>query len=462
VNILFSQLTNRKIFWLCFAFYSMLGVVIVYCLGPVLHLSGTMGGKPHDGFLELAANVVSGNGYVFEPDGDTVIHRPPAYVVSLIPGMYLPDCVKRIYVIMLNSALAAGAAVVIKKFALSITSNKWIAVLSVALFVGNPWIIWSVKNPMSVIFQMFFYLLISYLALLIFQTKVKRNRWTCFFYAGMLGIVCGIASLSHGIMLPISIIVLTTLAFCVLKNREIIKLSALSLSFLAMCCVILPWTLRNYEVTGRFIPVVGNSGATYFGGNAYWGITKPPAIKGENIFEATLRHAGVSLPYEAVFHFWGIKDGSVEKQINDAMVTHLTSNTLQFGKKIILNALGYYFPIAHSLIIPSTYEKYKHIEKNTLYDEGKTEAWFISIYYGVLLILAFLSVVFAKNSCVGRRGAAALVVLICLYAFPYFPFLTFVGHSQYVFGTLPFLYILVSNYCVSTYISIYGRRNEQY
>lgn len=456
-----SSISNQKLFWSALLAFTALNILIVYAVGPIFHVSETMGGNQHDGYLELAANVARGNGFVFEPKGAAVIHRPPAYVIALIPGTCFPAMIQRLYVILLNSALAAGTAVLIRKMALRISHNRKIAALSVALLVSNPWIIWSIKNPMAVILQMFLYLLMAYLSLLFIQLKPYGDRWRLIAFSAVFGWVCAIGSLSHGIMLPISLILMGMIAFRVVQQCESFKLPALLLSLMVLFCTVLPWTIRNFHVTGRIIPVVGNSGTVYFGGNAYWGISKPPVQEGETIFQATLRHAGVSLPPESVFHFWGLKDPSVDQQLKNEMVQHIKTHPRSFVKKIFFNGLGYYFPIAHQLIIPPPAKADDNGEESRSFSPKLAEVWIISVYHATILVLSMCAIIFSKKNFLGLGGVALSLIFIVLYAFPYFPFLTFVGHSHYVFGTLPFLYLLTAELLYRLYLKSTWRTDDK-
>lgn len=454
------SISNKKLFWSAFLYFSILSILIFLVLGPVFHVSAKMGGIGHDGYLELATNMARGNGFVFEPNGASVIHRPPAYVIALIPGMYLPAPLQRVYVVFLNAALAAGTAVFIRMMGMVVSGNTRVASGAVVLFLGNPWIIWSVKNPMAVILQMFIYLLMVYLAFCFVQKTEFEMRWRGRFFSISFGLVCAVSCLSHGVMLPISIIIIALMAFRIIQLREKGKLPVLLLSLLVLGCSVAPWTLRNYHVTGRVIPVVSNSGVTYFGGNAFWGITDSPVQAKESIFQAILRHAGISHPPESVFHFWGVKSPVIDQQFEDAMAMHIKAHPQAFIKKILLNGIGFYFPVLHHLIIPQRHDGEGADKNKRSILLNRIEVWFISIYYGIIVLSSMLVAFGAKRTSSGVKGSLLLLFLIALYAFLYLPFLTFVGHNVYVFGTLPFLYILSAEIISLPYFKRVVRSND--
>jgi 4-amino-4-deoxy-L-arabinose transferase-like glycosyltransferase len=435
----------RSVFGLSFGFLVLASLLIVYLLGPVLGVSQTMGGTQHDGYLELATNLSQGKGYVFTAGGNPVIHRPPAFVFLLVPGTYLPEYFQRIYIILLNAVLAAGTAVLLYRLAYSLSGTAMVAGIAVILLVTNPWVIWSVKNPMSPILQMFCYLSMACLAFNYLQKPFDFHQWRTIVPAIGLGAACGVGSLSHGVMLPTSIFILSMVAAVAVWRGERFKLPGLYLSLVVIICFVGPWTLRNHLVTGRLIPVVGNSGVAYFGGNAYWGITKPPVQADEDIFIATLRHAGVHLPPESVFHFWGLKNPALDAQLSQAMVSHIKRYPLSFLKKVCLNAMGFFFPITHRLIIPPFEADGAAGAHEARFLGPSLEAGLISIYYGAVLLLAASTIFRFDNSRLGRWGVCLVLMASVLFALPYFPFLTFVGHNLYVFGTLPFIYILAAD-----------------
>lgn len=445
MNDLADTLRCRTVFRLSFGFLVLASLLIVYLLGPVFGVSHTMGGTQHDGYLELATNLGQGNGYVFTPGGNPVIHRPPAYVFLLVPGTYLPEHFQRIYIILLNALLAAGTAVLLYQLAYNLSGKGKLAGVAVILLVTNPWLVWSVKNPMSSILQMFCYLAMACLAVNYLQKRFNHHPWRTILPAIGLGAACGAGSLSHGVMLPTSICILLMLASLAVWRGERFKLPGLYLSLVVLICCVGPWTLRNHLVTGRLVPVVANSGVAYFGGNAYWGITQPPVQADEDIFMATLRHAGVHLSPASVFHFWGLKNPAIDALFTQAMVSHIKRHPLPFIKKICLNALGFFFPIAHRLIVQPPEAGWAAGVTPAPFHGPTLEAWVISVYYGVVLLLAAATIVRVGSSHLGRWGGYLALMGSALFALPYFPFLTFVGHNLYVFGTLPFLYILAAD-----------------
>jgi len=105
-------------------------VAISFVVRPMMQIERPFGGEPYDGYIELAQNLVAGNGYVFEPGGSKVFHRPPLYPVMLIPGVLLPQSFWKTYVALLNSGLVGIASAVVlwwgrKLFGARIGGTGW-------------------------------------------------------------------------------------------------------------------------------------------------------------------------------------------------------------------------------------------------------------------------------------------------------------------------------------------------
>lgn len=363
INYLFLMERLKKYWWI---------PIILLCLSTAFIgrflLTTEFGGPPHDGYLELARHLSTGQGYVLENQGNPVLHRPPAYVALLLGGMWLNQKNQAIYVILINTLCVLATSYIIKKSA---------GITAVFIFISNIWILWCIKNPMATIFQMFLYTLLIYLFL------EKKSPWK-------IGVVAGILSLTHGTGLVVASILF---AYKFFYEKQ---LKQATIATLLMLAIITPWTIRNYQVTGKIIPVASNMGNLYFAGNQYWNMPSPKIPE---------------------LSYWGLKNYQEESQLNKAALEDLINNPLRFLKKITLNAINYYFPII------------KEITKEKL---------LISIYYALLICLS--------TYCLIKKKEFHYALPIILSLLPYLPFLTFIGHSQYAFMSMPFFSIIIGRY----------------
>jgi hypothetical protein len=207
---------------------------------------------------------------------------------------------------------------------------------------------------------------------------------------------------------------------------------------------IAPWTMRNYRVTGHFLPVVGNSGLAYYAGNAHWGITEPAQRPGEHRHQAEFRHMGLS-PDLAAKHvrYYGMNDAKFEKHANDRMKEHMRSHPGDFARKLMLNAVEYYFPIFY-FVLPPKGTDVSGLPMAQRLRAGAANTLPQSVFNAVLVSLALGGLVRLLMSGERWKGVM-LTVAWAMFALPYFPFLTyFLGRSHYTFGTYPVLSILVA------------------
>jgi 4-amino-4-deoxy-L-arabinose transferase-like glycosyltransferase len=395
-----------------------------------------IGGEGHDGYLELATNLAAGNGYVFYPDGHKVFHRPPLYPVLLVPGALLPRMLRYAYIIALNSALFAGTVALLFRFARQ-TFNQRIALGAAAILIANPFLLFGVKNPVSAICQMFLYALV----ITITWRIAGEPRVPALKIAGFT-LALWLAVMSHAVMLPISCVILLGLAASSLLTKRGPTLIQILATASCLALLILPWTIRNYRVTGMFIPVAGNSGMIYFAGNAHWGITQPPARPGEAREDAEFRHAG--LPVEKrrqLRSYYGLTDPAAEKSVNERAHEHALTHPGDFAKKFVLNAVEFYFPVIIA-ILPPQGGVLDGLPLAQRIKSSHSEFLPISLYHLVLVLSAIAGLLKLRRT--DRPLALFLFGAWFFSSVLYFPFLTFVGHSLFTYGTLPIISLLAA------------------
>lgn len=83
------------------------------------------------------------------------------------------------------------------------------------------------------------------------------------------GIVAGLGALCRPSVLAIlPVVVIWTL---IIKRRDVrLSFRAIAFYLILAIVVMMPWTIRNYRVHGRFVPIVSRSGATLWYGNNQW------------------------------------------------------------------------------------------------------------------------------------------------------------------------------------------------
>jgi len=392
--------------------------IILFIVAPITGLSQNFGAG-NDGYIQLARSLVAGDGYVFEKGGSPVFHRPPMYPLFLVPVAMFPENLQRYIIVIPQSILVGFIGMMIFKIARQLY-NQNIASIALLFFLVNPWVYWNAKNPMTAILQTFLYLLFSYLAAMELFDKFKFPQLLSAIFIGVSGAALVLA---HAAMLPVVFVVmLIAFAAAVKRNKRI--LTPIYAGVL-MLCLITPWTYRNWMVFQRFIPVSGGGGLAYFNGNVHWDfIESQPQQKGETYIDASLRILDIDGNEATITHWKGFKDIRNEEIANAKMTKDIKTRPILFVKKVVLNAIEYYFPIlTHSFLAL----KAKSMEQIAL-----------TIFHLGLWICAAFSIYY------NRKAGLLLSAAIIFYAVWYFPFATFIGHSLYTLGTIPFLSILAA------------------
>lgn len=436
---LWQVATPRRIVVLVFIIAFTGALLMNYVLRPALGLTHPIG---YDGHLELAKNVLAGNGYVFEPGGAPVIHRPPLYATLLMPGLlfHMP---MRAYVSALNASLLAATAALLFWFCKK-AFNERAAILSSLAAGLNPVILYTVKTAQPAICQTLIYTAIVVVSYTIWDKSRRLETFSAKFGIGY-GLLLLAGALVHGTMLAHAILTLGLFALVAVRRSNSSLAKMILLAAVTFVVGLAPWTYRNYKVTGHFIPVVGNSGLAYFSGNAHWGITKPAWQWNESRHAAELRHVGLDpANAEEKIKFYGFTNFASEQFANEQARLHVKNHPADFARKFALNAFEFYFPLFYYMVPPPGSEpaRYPFFQRLRKMDE--------KAFIGITILNLFL-VGMAIAGVVGllRNRDRRAVGLFCLlvwaaFAVPYFPFLTAVNHTLYTFGTIPIITALAS------------------
>lgn len=429
-------------------------MIITYVISPYFNIGKHFGGPGNDGYIELARNIVQGEGFVFEPEGSPPIHRPPAYAFFLIPIAVLPDFLHRAGVIILNSLFFGGTAFLLYKFSLKFF-DRHLVLISLLIFIFNPWVLWCIKFPMVAHLQMFLFTALFVLILHLFFQPEESLLKKSFLGSVVLGLVGGISALTHGIMLPlvISLFFILIIIGIIKGRKDWVRLT--SFAIVIFFIVVSPWTFRNWQVTGRFIPMVSNPGLLYFSGNAHWGIgtsdlkidtpeKRDALYRGKviNNIQRILLFAGVDRPYKEVIHFYGLKDLELDAWLNKKAVHHALQNPDKLIRKVVLNSLEFYFPVTFYIFPPNFLSFSQHPLMTRILSDCRTVEVIQSLYYFLLWTFAIFG---TGYSIYGRKKIKRCIVLlgaILIIIGSYLPFLVYISYSMYSFSTLPFLSLL--------------------
>jgi hypothetical protein len=412
--------SENQTFWLSFFLCFLICCFILFVVSPITGLSKKFG-TSNDGYIQLARSLVAGDGYVFEKGGPPVFNRPPLYPLFLVPVALFPENLQRYVIVIPQSILVGFIGMITFKIARRLYNQK-VAIIALLFLLINPWVYWNAKNPMSSVLQTFSFLIFVYFIM----EQLLDNSVLKPYQSGLIiGICGGCLALTHAAMLPVVFLLIGILFIVSLIRNKRNILTTVFAGLIALC-IICPWTCRNWLVFHRFIPISGGSGLAYFNGNVHWNFIDQQSQKqSETYIDASLRVLGIEGTEATMTQWKSFKDFKLEEYTNRKMTEDIKSHPALFIKKIILNAIEYYFPVftKHFLAI-----KYVSAEK-----------WGLSIFHLFLWILAMIGVFYCS------RPGLLLLAVIFLYSIWYFPFATFIVHSLYTLGTIPFLSILAAS-----------------
>ncbi|MGB8227221.1 MAG: hypothetical protein WCE45_10230 [Sedimentisphaerales bacterium] len=342
-----------------------------------------------------------------------------------MPIALFPENLQRYIIVIPQSILVGFIGMMIFRIAKQLY-NRNIALMALLLFLVNPWVYWNVKSPMTAVLQTFLYLIFAYFAaieLLDVFGLLKEKRKYGFVVRGIIiGLAGASLALSHAAMLAV-VLLFAFILFITTLFKSTKHLLTAMITVIVVICLIAPWTYRNWVVFNKFIPVSGGGGLDYFNGNIHWtGIEAEPQRTGEGFIGASLRVLGIKGSEANDIHWKGFIDIRLEELANKKMIEHIKEYPVLFIKKVVLNAVEYYFP---AFVMP-----FRAVKIIT------AESWALSIFHLFLWILAIVGLFYCW------RVGLFLLAGIILYAVWYYPFATFIGHSLYTLGAMPFLCIL--------------------
>jgi hypothetical protein len=363
------------------------------------------------------------------------LHRPPLYPFLIMPLTVLPAWALRTALVIVQGFLLGALGMLLFRLALRLFGER-AAQASLALLLAYPWTYWHVKNPMAIVLQAVLYLALCETALFLYldeppEPQASARHWPRFDACLNLGLLAGAAILTHGTML-ISATAVLFLLFAAGVWRRSTRLAATAAAALAIAVfMVAPWTIRNWRVAHQFIPVTSNSGLAYFAGNAHWGIGGPRVKPFGDDIAVALQHANIAAARRLDISFFGALDPQLSAELDARAKQHMRAHPGLVAWKSLLNLMEDFFPLFGDAILSPKSSASLVLSENAL----------LSLVHLALLAFAALGLRrLAPVAGVSRATAAvALAAPVVIYVAPYLPFLTYVGHAQYTFGTMPFL-----------------------
>ena len=200
-----------------------------------------------DGYDQIAENLAQGKGYRFFPDTARTLLREPGYPI-LLAGIFLVFGKNFAVVKSTNMLLAFATAFLIARIARSLTNNRLLTWGAPLLFMAHPvTLIAESRGGVEILFAFMLTLF-----MLTVQRAISTNRWWDYLISGgVLGLTVLVRSTP--ILFPLFLF-----AYLWLRGRQQAQTALVLRNFLiiviALFVVLSPWIIRNYMLTGEFVP----------------------------------------------------------------------------------------------------------------------------------------------------------------------------------------------------------------
>jgi 4-amino-4-deoxy-L-arabinose transferase-like glycosyltransferase len=238
------------------------GLVISLWIFPAISIRAELVSGPSDGWAEIAENIVQGNGFVYQlgtqPTATTgYLTREPVYALflasilavfgSLEPYMMLLQC-------LINALTCFVLYFVVRK-----SFGRDAAMIACFGYALYPFASWYVP-------RIAYETLLGFLVTLMVLGLVDLFENLSFRRSVGFGLLLGITILCKGtyLLLPFALIPALMIRFGIWNSRAIkcwVTIVFVVISLLT------PWVIRNYAVSGQFIPVTTHGAIAFLYGN---------------------------------------------------------------------------------------------------------------------------------------------------------------------------------------------------
>lgn len=205
----------------------------------------------------LARNLASGTGYGFAP-GEPSVWRAPLYPM-ILALIYRAFGSSYVLVVILQAVVGGLTAPLLALLGLRLFKDPAPAILAGAMFAIHPLLIFTVDLLYSETIYLALLLLFTCACLKMVQEEGKGS------WAVVGGILLGLSVLMKPNLLLFPLLLLPWIWLMLRRLGRTLVVGGLV--SLVMVLVVLPWTVRNYRVTGAIVPVSANSGLNLWQGN---------------------------------------------------------------------------------------------------------------------------------------------------------------------------------------------------
>lgn len=233
-------------------------LLIIFSLALILHSLFLL--RPYETgdsyeYRTYASNIIKYNRFSYSENPPIVssTFRTPVYPV-FIAMVYSAFGMKDIFVYLAQVIISALTCLVMYFIAVNLFDRR-IAFLAGIVITLHPFLGWFVSTLLT---ETLFTFLLSVTVLFILRA-IKLNKIRLFFLSGIL---LGVTTLCKPTTLFLFIFVASALLF--IFNKKDLAIKYIAILFIGFTVSLLPWTLRNYIVTKRFIPITTEGPANLY------------------------------------------------------------------------------------------------------------------------------------------------------------------------------------------------------
>jgi len=373
-----------------------------------------------DGYDQLAASLVAGSGYRFYPDTAPTLMREPGYPLFLA-AIFRTFGNNGLAVQAINLCMAVAAAWVVTRIARRVSDDPVMGLGAALLFLFHPGtLIAESRGGVEVLFV----LLLTTFLLTVYRA-LQSHKYTDYLVSGgVLGLTVLVKSTP--MLFPPFLLGYLVLFHSRERSRRS-HVRNIGLMVAAMFLVLSPWIVRNYGLTGKFVPT-----ASVLGVSAHAGQYICKHLSGGEPWYLLDRQASrerTRLARELGYPFKDVTDGYYQ-------FFYATADEMKFSSLLLNRVIGEYQDS------PGLFMKCVGSNMLNIWFAGKTwqsTSMNVAVQLPYLLLSAAGIVLTIRSG--GARIIFPLVLLVGYYVAVYVPIL---AQARYSVSVIPFLSVLAS------------------
>jgi 4-amino-4-deoxy-L-arabinose transferase-like glycosyltransferase len=386
--------------------------------------------KYADGYDDLAASLAHGDGYRFYPDTAPTVMREPGYPL-LLAGIFKVFGNSLTAVKLINMLLALATSALLMKIAGKLSDSQVVVLGSPLLFLFHPGVL--IGESRGGVETLFTFCVVLFVLLL--YRAIETDRWFAYLVCG--GIL-GVTVLVRSTLMLFPVIVFAYL--CIFLRRGMISTAKnVGLMIASMLIVLSPWIIRNFQLTGKFVPT-----ASVLGISAHSGQYVCENLTSDNSRKDVDRRGAAErrqLALELGYPFKDVKDAYYQ-------YFYHTEDELKFSS-FLLNRVVDKYKSSPTLFVSCA--------GSNLFDfwfAGKTKNstkmnLVLQIPY---LLLAIVGVVLSWR----KHQISKVMLLVLLIVYTVAVYVPILAQARYSISVIPFVSVLVS-ISIAFVFELFGR-----